>query len=71
MRFLLDECLSPMLSSLFSAAGHDAVHAREIGLSSSEVLTALSDIEAQLERGAIVVVSRLKVRIRTLPVTGE
>lgn len=35
MRFLLDENLSPRLAELLRAAGHDAVHVRDIGLASS------------------------------------
>lgn len=35
MRFLLDENLSPQLSTLLRAAGHDCVHVRDIGLKSA------------------------------------
>ncbi len=35
MRFLLDESLSPRLGDLLRAAGHDALHARDIGLMSA------------------------------------
>jgi predicted nuclease of predicted toxin-antitoxin system len=35
MKFLLDENLSPKLAELLHAAGHDAVHVRDIGLSSA------------------------------------
>lgn len=124
MRFLLDQCLSPSLSNLLSAAGHDALHARDVGLSYSgdsdllawadaerrvvitadtdfpriltlgarrgpscilfrgdfapdaaaqahRILATLPSIESHLERGAIVVISKLNVRIRKLPVTPE
>ncbi len=32
MRFLLDENLSPLLAELLNAAGHDALHVRDVGL---------------------------------------
>lgn len=32
MRFLVDENLSPRVSSLLTASGHDAVHVRDLGL---------------------------------------
>lgn len=35
MRFLLDEGLSPRLVDLLTAAGHDIVHVRDIGLKSA------------------------------------
>jgi predicted nuclease of predicted toxin-antitoxin system len=35
LRFLLDESLSPRLAATLSAAGHDAVHARDRGLTSA------------------------------------
>lgn len=35
MRFLLDENLSPLLTELLAAAGHDAVPVRDIGMSSA------------------------------------
>jgi predicted nuclease of predicted toxin-antitoxin system len=42
MRFLLDENLSPRLAGFLSAAGHDVLHLRDIGLSraSDEVVIA-------------------------------
>ncbi|MGH9128842.1 MAG: DUF5615 family PIN-like protein [Acidimicrobiales bacterium] len=35
MRFLVDECLSPRLAELLTEAGHDALHARSLGLISA------------------------------------
>lgn len=35
MKFLLDENQSPVLVDLIAAAGHDVVHARDIGLKSA------------------------------------
>lgn len=35
MRFLLDESLSPRVAAILNAAGHDAVHARDHGLTSA------------------------------------
>ncbi len=35
MRFLLDESLSPRVLDLLGAAGHDVVHARDVGLMSA------------------------------------
>lgn len=36
MRFLIDEALSPGVADRLTAAGHDAVHIRAIGLESAE-----------------------------------
>lgn len=35
MRLLVDESLSPRLGGLLRAAGHDVVHARDVGLMSA------------------------------------
>lgn len=35
MRFLLDESISPLLKQPLAAAGHDVVHARDIGLTTA------------------------------------
>jgi predicted nuclease of predicted toxin-antitoxin system len=35
LRFLLDEGLSPRVAQLLTEAGHDAVHARDVGLTSA------------------------------------
>lgn len=35
MRFLLDESISPLVKQPLAAAGHDVVHARDIGLTSA------------------------------------
>ena len=35
MRFLLDESISPLVAAPLAAAGHDVVHARDIGLRSA------------------------------------
>lgn len=32
MKFLIDECISPRVAEALSAAGHDAVHVRDLGL---------------------------------------
>jgi predicted nuclease of predicted toxin-antitoxin system len=32
VRFLLDENLSPLLAEFLNAAGHDALHVRDVGL---------------------------------------
>ena len=124
MKFLLDQCLSPQLATLLSNAGHDAVHARDRGLSRAKdddlialaekevrilltadtdfpsiltlgarrapscilfrgdfepaatmqarlLLASLHDIAPQLERGALVVITTSKVRVRDLPVTDD
>src|SRR5947209_7196547 len=42
MRFLIDNNLSPVLAKSLKAAGHDAVHVRDIGLQSSADSAALS-----------------------------
>jgi predicted nuclease of predicted toxin-antitoxin system len=35
LRFLLDEALSPSVAQLLAEAGHDAIHARDLGLISA------------------------------------
>ena len=41
MRFLLDQNLSIRLAEMLAAAGHDAVHTAQLGLSSADDLTVL------------------------------
>jgi predicted nuclease of predicted toxin-antitoxin system len=36
VRFLVDENLSPQLARLLFVAGHDAVHVRDVGLTSAD-----------------------------------
>ena len=52
MRFLIDNALSPIVAQGLSATGHDAVHVRERGLSTSDDASIFE--QAQLE-GRIVV----------------
>lgn len=35
MRFLVDNALSPVVSELLNAAGHDAIHVRHLGLAAA------------------------------------
>ena len=69
MKFLVDQCLSPTLATLLSGAGHDAVHVAERGMERAEdpqILACLPEISADLDRGAIVVITRTSIRVRGL-----
>lgn len=52
MKFLLDENQSPVLAELLGAAGHDVVHARNIGLKSAPDSTVL---ETAAETGRVLI----------------
>lgn len=52
MTFLLDENQSPVLVDLIGAAGHDVVHARDIGLKSARDSTVL---ETAAETGRVLI----------------
>ena len=52
MRFLLDENLSPKICTLLAAAGHDAVHVRDRGLTGASDGAVLTDAA---EQGRVVV----------------
>src|SRR5437764_7788820 len=47
MRFLIDNNLSPLLAERLKAAGHDAVHVRDIGLQSSADSVVLEHARAE------------------------
>lgn len=123
MRFLIDQNRSPRLAELLRDAGHDAVHASELGLERAEdrellslaanddrtvvsgdtdfgmllamlratmpsvvlfrarhmsraehqavaMLKHLDEIAGDLERGAVVVVTDDRIRVRHLPLIG-
>ena len=65
MRLLVDECLSAQVSTLLSAAGHDAVHVIHVGLRGAgdvAVLSAVVDADrvlgtADTDVGAILALS--------------
>jgi predicted nuclease of predicted toxin-antitoxin system len=46
VRFLVDENLSPLVASGLEVAGHDAVHARDVGLTAADDSTVLQVAEA-------------------------
>ncbi len=52
MRFLLDESVSPLVAEPLAAAGHEVVHARDVGLRSAPDPTVLA---AALDDGRVLV----------------
>ncbi len=52
MRFLLDESVSPLVAEPLAAAGHEVVHARNVGLRSAPDPTVLA---AALDDGRVLV----------------
>lgn len=50
MRFLADQGISPLLVDALNAAGHDAVHVRELGMSSAPdpQILSLASIEQRI-----------------------
>jgi predicted nuclease of predicted toxin-antitoxin system len=50
LKFLVDQCLSPVLARLLSQAGHDVVHVRDRGMSSAtdDEILALADDEGRV-----------------------
>jgi predicted nuclease of predicted toxin-antitoxin system len=46
MRFLIDNNLSPLLAERFKAAGHDALHVRDIGLQAATDIVILERARA-------------------------
>lgn len=69
MRFLIDNALSPRIAEGLNEAGHDAIHVREIGLSSAtdEEILSHDIIQEDLDKGAVVVIEDQRLRIRKLP----
>ena len=68
---MIDEPVSPRVAGILRQAGHDVVHAREIGLTASPdaaILDNLERIQTALREGALVVLSDGAIRIRHLPV---
>ena len=47
MRFLIDNNLSPLLAENVKAAGHDAVHIRDLGLEAATDLVVLDQARSQ------------------------
>ena len=76
MRFLVDNALSPALTSLFNAAGHDAVHVLSLGMEAASdhevigraasegrvVITADADFSRILALGSLTKPSLLLLR---------
>lgn len=46
MRFLLDECVSPLVAPPLAAAGHSVVHARDLGLTGQTDAVVLAAAES-------------------------
>jgi predicted nuclease of predicted toxin-antitoxin system len=76
VKFLIDNNLSPLLADALKAAGHDAVHLRDLGMQAAtdhivlEHARALDQVAEDLTAGAIVVLHEDSLRVRRLPMPG-
>ncbi len=75
MKFLLDSNLSHRVAQLLRDAGIDAAHVRDKNLQHSTsdeqaaiLLANLLRLRNDLDKGAIVVIERSRLRVRSLPV---
>jgi len=73
VRLLIDANLLVVVAEALRQHGHDVQHVREIGLQAADDETILQSahlpiVEAALNASAIVVLSRGRIRIRSLPI---
>ena len=76
MKFLIDQNRSPHLAKLLREAGHDAMHASEMGLERSDeqaavILRHLDDVADDLDGGSVLVINDDRIRVRHLPLISD
>lgn len=84
MKFLIDNAVSPRVAEGLRQVGHDATHVRDYGQHSAtdeqifdlarredRVLVSADTDFGALERGSIVILEELRIRLRSLPMESD
>jgi predicted nuclease of predicted toxin-antitoxin system len=84
VKFLIDNAVSPRVAEGLRQVGHDATHVRDYGQHSAtdeqifdlarredRVLVSADTDFGALERGSIVILEELRIRLRSLPMESD